>query len=56
MYVLQAMLIRVLSMTPEQINMLAPAERASIIQLVRIYLSKPPSCISYGHLQRASLG
>jgi len=45
---LQAMLIRVLSMTPEQINMLAPAERASIMQLVRIYLSK-----SLPHLTRS---
>ncbi|KAF9778146.1 hypothetical protein BJ322DRAFT_1114392 [Thelephora terrestris] len=29
----KAMLIKVLSMTPEQINMLAPSERASIMQL-----------------------
>lgn len=31
------MLIKVLSMTPEQISLLAPSERASIMQLVRIY-------------------
>ena len=52
----QAMLIKVLSMTPEQINMLAPAERANIIQLVSIHLPELLSCISHDHFQRASLG
>lgn len=28
------MIMRVISMTPEQINMLPPAERAGVIQLV----------------------
>ncbi len=30
----QAIIMRVLSMTPEQINLLPPAERATYIQLV----------------------
>ena len=30
----QAMIMRVIAMTPEQINMLPPPERAGIIQLV----------------------
>lgn len=29
----KAMIMRVISMTPEQINMLPPAERAGVIQL-----------------------
>jgi len=52
---LQAMLVRVLSMTPEQINMLAPAERASIMQLVRVYPPKSLPRISRDCSQRASL-
>jgi cleavage stimulation factor subunit 2 len=31
----KALIIRVLSMTPDQINQLPPAERSNIIQLVR---------------------
>jgi hypothetical protein len=54
-YVLQAMLIQVLSMTPEQINMLAPTERASIMQLVRIYPPKHLLRVSRDYFQRASL-
>lgn len=33
------MIMRVIAMTPDQINMLPPTERASIIQLVKIFLN-----------------
>jgi len=36
--VLQAIIMRVLSMTPEQINVLPPNERATYIQLVLLGL------------------
>ena len=35
--------MRVISMTPEQINMLPPAERAGVIQLVSPTISLPAS-------------
>ena len=48
--------MKVLSMTPEQINMLAPTERASIMQLVRMHSSKLLLRISRDYFQKASLG
>ena len=52
----QAMLMKVLTMTPEQINMLAPSERASIMQLVRIYSLRRLLGVLHDYFQRASIG
>jgi hypothetical protein len=55
-YISQAMLMKVLAMTPEQINMLAPSERASIMQLVCIYSMRRLPGVLCGYFQRATLG